>query len=63
MRQYNYGLGLISVTDVDLSTHSRSSLFYLIDGLGSTSELTSESGVIQVSYLYDAWGNVVRTEG
>ena len=45
------------------ATHARSSQFYLVDGLGSTSELSDASGGIQVSYKYDAWGNLLQTQG
>ncbi|MEI9924472.1 MAG: VCBS domain-containing protein [Bradyrhizobium sp.] len=63
LRKYNYGADLISITDVDPATHARSSLFYVVDGMGSTSELTDESGHIQITYVFDAWGNLLQTVG
>ena len=63
LRRYNYGYDLLSLTDVTPGTGARSDLFYLYDGLGSTSDLTNQSGGIQVSYQYDAWGNLRQTIG
>ena len=61
--KYNYGLNLISMTSVDPTTNARSSQFYTVDGLGSTSELTDEAGAIQISQQFDAWGQVLFTVG
>lgn len=63
--KYNYGYALLSLTDVTVpgSTNAsdRQSQFYHYDGLGSTANLTNESGNLQISYQYDAWGNI-RTQ-
>ncbi len=48
---YVYGLGLSSATD-----GSNVTSYYLSDGLGSTTELRSDSGVQTATYSYDVFG-------
>jgi RHS repeat-associated protein len=56
--KYNYGYQLLSRTEVDpTAADPRFNQFYVFDALGSTSELTDETGAIRVTYQYDAWGN------
>ena len=56
--KYNYGYQLLSRTEVDATAADpRFNQFYVYDALGSTSDLTTEAGAIQVAYQYDAWGN------
>ncbi len=51
--QYVYGLGLISATDgVD------NQLYYISDGLGSTTALTDDTGAATDTYSYDVFGTV-----
>ena len=54
---------LASLTTVDPTTQARSTQYYASDALGSTSELTDAAAAVQVSYRYDAWGNVIQTAG
>jgi len=35
--------------------------YYLADGLGSTMAIVNASGVVQVSYTYDVYGEVAQT--
>ena len=64
LRKYDYGHNLLSMTEVDATSATpRSYQFYLFDGLGSTSEMINLAGSIQVSYQYDAWGNLRKTVG
>lgn len=48
---YAYGLGLISKTD-----SQSNQLYYLADGLGSTTGLTDGQGNVVGTYSYDAFG-------
>jgi RHS repeat-associated protein len=50
--RYIYGLARLSGL---LQGHS-SPLYYLIDAIGSTSDLTDEAGMARTSYSYDAFG-------
>jgi RHS repeat-associated protein len=50
---YVYGNDLVSQSD------NNETLFYHVDGLGSTRVLTDESGNIEESYNYDAYGNLI----
>ena len=59
--KYNYGYELLSLTNVNGA--SRSSQFYLFDGLGSTANLTDEAGSLAKSYQYDAWGTFRAESG
>jgi RHS repeat-associated protein len=49
----------------DLVSQRRSGTtsFYLFDGLGSTTQLTSSTGSVTDSYLYDCFGNTVSMTG
>jgi RHS repeat-associated protein len=57
--KYNYGAGLLSM--VTPGAGGRQSLFYTRDGQTSTSELTDNSGNVQASYAYDAFGALRRS--
>jgi RHS repeat-associated protein len=50
---YVYGNDLVSQSD------NNETFFYHVDGLGSTRVLTDESGNIEESYNYDAYGNLM----
>ncbi len=63
LRKYDYGRGLISLTDTDPKTQVSSTAFYVVDGLGSTSELMTSSDAVQITYQFDAWGNIFNTVG
>ena len=63
LRKYDYGVDLISLTDVASGTGARTTLFYTFDGLGSTSELVSATGAVQITYQFDAWGNILTSLG
>lgn len=54
---YVYGNRLIS------ETQSGATAYYLVDGLGSTTELTDASGVVVSRSRYDAFGNSVQNTG
>ena len=54
---YTYGLDLIEQErDGDES-------YYSVDGLGSTRGLTDENGEVTDSYVYDAFGNLIGSNG
>jgi RHS repeat-associated protein len=54
-REYYHGPeGLLSMYD---SAGGGSRRYHFYDGMGSTSELTNESGTELGTYTYDAWGN------
>jgi RHS repeat-associated protein len=53
---YVYGLGLISKTD-----SQSNQLYYLADGLGSTTGLTDDQGDVVGTYTYDVFG-ALRSE-
>jgi len=57
MVYYTQVQGLIS------QRRGSSSYFYHYDGLGSTKALTDVNQNIQASYIYDAWGNILQTNG
>lgn len=61
--KYNYGYELMSLTIVNPISNTRHSQFYLFDGLMSTSDLVDSAGNVQVSYQYDAFGDLRRTVG
>jgi RHS repeat-associated protein len=50
---YVYGLNLIE------AFQGRDNDFYQYDGLGSVIQLTDAAGRPEISYLYDAWGNLI----
>jgi YD repeat-containing protein len=55
-----YGHDLISSEISDLlSSVSKSSVFYSYDGLGSVRSLTNETGELQETYDYDAYGTLI----
>src|SRR5207247_3335451 len=56
--KYDYGYGLLSLTQVGSTNQQRTSQFYLTDGLKSTANLTDGAGALLQSYRYDAWGRV-----
>ena len=37
--------------------------YYIVDGLGSVTELTNAAGTVQNAYLYDAWGQTRSQTG
>ncbi|MCG8433246.1 MAG: hypothetical protein MJA83_04355, partial [Gammaproteobacteria bacterium] len=55
--RYNYADRLLS-----LQTPT-STQYYHFDALGSTVNLTEESGAVQVSYRLDPWGNIREQQG
>jgi len=57
MAYYIQGQGSIS------QRRGSSSYFYHYDGLGSAKALTDANQNVQASYIYDAWGNVLQTNG
>jgi len=57
MAYYTQEQGLIS------QRRGSSSYFYHYDGLGSTKALTDVNQNTQASYIYDAWGNILQTNG
>ncbi|HMN31013.1 MAG TPA: polymorphic toxin-type HINT domain-containing protein, partial [Caldilineaceae bacterium] len=59
----NYGYELMSLTVVNPISSTRHSQYYLFDGLMSTSDLVDDGGSVQVSYQYDAFGDLRRTVG
>ena len=56
--RYVYGLGLISEVD-----NSDNTYYYLSDGLGSTAALTDDSGALENTYEYDAFGAIRDSSG
>ncbi len=52
---YAYGLGLISETSPAFD------FFYHYDGLGSVVALTNPLGKLKAKYVYDAWGETLRS--
>jgi RHS repeat-associated protein len=54
---YVHGWDLISKEDAN------GRIYYQVDGLGSTRNLTDNNGVIVVEYDYDAYGNLTRKVG
>ncbi len=61
LRKYDYGYRLLALTEVNGA--ARASQFYLIDGLGSTANLTDEAGDLAQSLRYDAWGRTLAEVG
>jgi len=57
MAYYTQGQGLMS------QRRGSSFYFYHYDGLGSTKALTDANQNSQASYSYDAWGNILQTNG
>lgn len=55
---YRYGANLFSLVRFGATPNDRADSFYHFDGLQSVSALTSESGQLQASYQYDAWGGI-----
>ena len=67
LEEYTDG-GIIKVSSVhghDLISQERNDAqsFYHVDGLGSTRALTNESGLLTDSYIYDAFGQVLKKIG
>ena len=60
VRRYENGVNLVSLTDVSGTT--RTTFYYVLDGLGSVSELTGSLGSVQAAYQYDAWGNLLASD-
>lgn len=52
---YAYGLGLISESSPPFD------FFYHYDGLGSVVALTDQAGKLKAKYVYDAWGETLRS--
>ncbi len=61
--QYTYGLGIIAVINGSATGQAQPPLYYSYDALGSTSDLTTTTGAVVMSYQYDAWGNVIASNG
>lgn len=59
LAKYDYGPRQLA----SLSHASEGRQYYLFDGLGSVSALTTAAGTLQVRYQYDAWGNERHTAG
>ncbi len=55
---YDHGLGLISRTDTFANV-----AYYVFDGIGSTSELTTAAGVVADSYRYTPFGATLASTG
>ena len=60
-RKYDYGEDLLSLTEVAGAT--RSAQFFLLDGLGSTANLSDPAGNLVQTYRYDAWGALLDEVG
>ena len=54
---YVYGRDLVSINRGGVKS------FYHVDGLGSTRVLTNGSGEVTDSYVYDAYGNLLKSVG
>jgi RHS repeat-associated protein len=54
---YVHGWDLISQTNASVTD------YYQVDGLGSTRQLTNNTGTIRVEYDYDAYGNLTNKVG
>jgi RHS repeat-associated protein len=59
VRLYAYGLDLISQEDASTTVQH----FYGYDGNGNTRYLTSASGTVTDSYVYDAFGDLITSSG
>jgi RHS repeat-associated protein len=60
-RSYNYGLSLISQQQYNTNTLLPSALsYYSQDGHGSVRILTDTNGTVSDSYVYDAYGTLLR---
>jgi RHS repeat-associated protein len=59
IRQYIYGLNLISRLDVS----SGQSIYYVYDGHGSVRALTNSTGAVTDTYDYDAFGVLLHKTG
>jgi len=55
---YNYGLSLISQRTPNVSTN-----YFISDGLGSTRMLTDIGGTVVNVLVYDAYGNLIASNG
>ena len=55
---YDYGLGLLSETDA-----SGDAAYYLFDALGSTRQVTDESGAVVNTYDYSPFGELLASTG
>jgi RHS repeat-associated protein len=53
---YVYGNDLLSQTQYDPQTHTGSTTYYHVDGLGSTTALTDETGTVVSTSRYDVFG-------
>jgi RHS repeat-associated protein len=54
---YVHGWDLISQTNASVTD------YYQVDGLGSTRQLTNNTGTVRVEYDYDAYGNLTNKVG
>jgi len=54
---YTYGNDLIAMNRADANS------YYHYDGLGSTRQLTGDSGTVVISYTYDGFGNLIASSG
>jgi len=61
VRQYSYGLDLISQRQ--LFDNQWSTSFYLYDGHGNVRALTDAAGNVTDTYDYDAWGILIHQAG
>jgi RHS repeat-associated protein len=60
---YVYGNDLLSQTQYDPQTHVGSTTYYHVDGLGSTTALTDETGTVVSTSRYDAFGEKTGETG
>jgi len=56
LRVYNYGLELLSQEQLGVSTN-----YFILDGHGSTRALANASGAIVNTFVFDAYGNILRS--
>lgn len=60
---YVYGNDLLSQTHYDPLTQTGSTTYYHVDGLGSTTALTDETGSVVSAFQYDAYGKKIDGTG
>jgi len=54
---YTYGNDLIAMNRADANS------YYHYDGLGSSRQLTGDSGTVDANYTYDGFGNLIASSG
>lgn len=60
---YVYGNDLLSQTQYDPQTQTGNTTYYHVDGLGSTTALTDETGIVISTSRYDAYGQKIEGTG